>query len=180
MRMSEQYASRCTSYCSRHTQTEHSQKATERHPPDDYTAIFCTSPSSSARCCDRRRTVSRRSASHDARNEMSEKDDGKERSLVLLDRRRLAKLRRGRPVQVEADLPHARPVEHLALLYLVLRLRRRQLVQVEVRRDPRCAPAPISACDAPRERSSERSTHRIARPVYSQLRSSSHRRAGTA
>ena len=81
-----------------------------------------------------------------------EKDGGKERSLVLLDRRRLAKLRRGRPVQVEADLPHARPVEHLALLYLVLRLRRRQLMQVEVRRDPERTPArtpaPISTYDA--------------------------------
>ena len=57
-------------------------------------------------------------------------------ALILLDSHRFPELRRSRAVQVETNHPHPCPIQHLPFLPLVLRFRRRRLVQVQIRCDP--------------------------------------------
>jgi hypothetical protein len=56
-------------------------------------------------------------------------------ALILLDSDRLPKLCCSRTVKVEADHPHSCFIQNLPFLPLILRLHRRDLVQVQISRD---------------------------------------------
>lgn len=98
----------------------------------------------------------------------------KKHALVLLDSRRFSKLRRSRPIQIKADHPYTSSIQYLPLLFLILRLGRRHLMEIQIRSD-----SELKNKDS-KSLVFKNHVYLIARPVYSQLLSSSHRRAGTA